>query len=264
MKKILSAAVMFVLLFCNGCSRKFTFQQDQSEIFSIEIVSLKYSLTEENMPEELLICDVDDILNFLSDFSKIDVTSVSPPKRFNYLNTPTVIKITYRNGEFEWIAPKGTMVCRANNVYNFYGSTNLDEDQFAMLIEKYVGEDPVELEYNFLLRETNISSIEVVKLGEAENSYSVSEEQTVICKINNTDDFLKKLAGIDCFLNIKSPTKAQDGSIVFKISYGNDYYELIGANGQSKFYGENFALDGYRYFNEQQFNNLMNSYIEQR
>ena len=127
-----------------------------------------------------------------------------------------------------------------------------------------VGTTPIELEYNFLLPETEITSIEIVKLGMSEYWYKSPEEQYSICKIEDTTDFLKQFSEVTCFLNVAPPTKVEDESIVFKISYGDDCYELIGVNGQSKIHYDHSPFDGYRYFEGQQFSRLIDLYIEQR
>ena len=268
MKKILlfiaCCIEIFSLIFLTGCRHTFPFMQEESQIASIEIVSLKYVSSDRCLvPEELLICEVDNISAFMADFSKMKVVTVAPPNRSNIFQTPNVIKIMYFDGAFEYIAPMGTRVYRPDGFQNFYGVNTFNHEQFADLIDKYIDEIPIELEYNFLLPETGVLSVEIVNVGEAEDAYSVSEEQTLVCEIEDVSDFLIKFSGIDCFLNKRTPTKVQDGSTVFKINYGDGYYELIGANGQSKFYGETYALDGYRYFNEKQFADLVESYIKQ-
>lgn len=267
MKKILSCIICFIgiiLIFsCSGCRHSYPFQQEQSEIASIEIVSLKYVSSSGNEPVEVVICNIENISEFMSDFSKMDIKTVSPPNRSQSFQTPTVIKIAYNDGTLEQIAPMGSMVWKPNGFHNFYGVNTFDNEEFATLIEKYVGTTPIELEYNFLLPETEITSVEIVKLGTSENWYQVPEEQYSICQIEDITAFLKQFSEMDCFLNVSSPTKVKDESTVFKISYSDGCYELIGADGQSKFYYEDSPFDGYRRFDEQQFSHLIELYIEQ-
>lgn len=266
LKKILLSficcAVVFCVLLCTGCNDQFPFQQDESEIASIEIVSIKHSETE--TPNEVIIVNIKDIEGIMKDFSQIEVDSIAPPYRYSQVfRTPTAIKITYNDGDREWISPNGTVVYRHQEGYSlFYGANTLNDDQFAALIEKYVGDSPVELEYNFLFSEKDISSVDIVKVGSFENSYTIPDEQILIGKCDNIDDFLNKLAKVSCFLNVKKTTRVQDNSTVFKINYKDGSYELIGACGQSRFPGFSAVFEGYRYFDEQQFNDLINSYIE--
>ena len=261
MKKILSCIICFIgilfIFFCTGCRHTYPFQQEQSEIASIEIVSLKYVSSLDSEPEEVVICNIENISEFMSDFSEMDIKTVSPPNRFESFQTPTIIKITYHDGTFEQIAPMGSMVGHPDGFQNFYGVNTFDNEEFAALIEKYIGTTPIELEYNFLLPETKICSVEIVKLGMS------PEEQYSICQVENITDFLKQFSEVDCFLNVAHPTKVENESIVFKISYGDDCYELIGVNGQSKLYYDHSPFDGYRYFEEQQFSRLIELYIEQ-
>ena len=267
MKKILLLIICCVeilsMLLCTGCRHTYPFQQGQSEIASIEIVSLKYVSSLDSGPEELVICNIENISEFMSDFSEMHIKTVSPPNRFESFQTPTVIKITYHDGTFEQIAPMGSVVGRPDGFQNFYGVNTFDDKDFAALIEKYVGTTPIELEYNFLLPEEEITSVEVVRLGTSDSLGEFPDEQYSICQIENITDFLKQFSDIACFLNIKPATKVEDESIVFKISYDDGVYELISANGQSKAYYDYDALDGYRYFDEQQFSRLIDLYIEQ-
>lgn len=267
MKKILSFIICFIeflsIIFCTGCQYIYPFQQKQSEIASVEIVSLKYVSSLDSKPEEIVICNIENISEFMSDFSKMEIKTVSPPNRLEAFQTPTTIKITYHDGTFEQIAPMGSMVGHPDGFRNFYGVNTFDNDEFSTLIEKYVGTTPIKLEYNFLLPETEITSVEIVKLGMSEYWYKSPEEQYSICQIENITDFLKQFSEVVCFLNVAPPTKVEDESIVFKISYGDDCYEFIGVNGQSKVYYDHSPFDGYRYFEEQQFSRLIDLYIEQ-
>ena len=267
MKKTLSCISCFIvflfIIFCTGCRHTYPFQQEHSEIASVEIVSLKYVSSLESEPEEVVICNIENISEFMSDFSEMDIETVSPPKRPESFQTPTIIKITYHDGTFEQIAPMGSMVRRPDGFQNFYGVNTFDNEEFSALVEKYVGTTPIELEYNFLLPETKITSVEIVKLGMSEYWYESPKEQYSICQIENITDFLKRFSEVDCFLNVAPPTKVEDESIVFKISYADDCYELIGVNGQSKVYYDYSPFDGYRYFEGQQFSCLIDLYIEQ-
>ncbi len=266
MKKILSLIICCVeilsMLLCTGCRHTYPFQQGQSEIASIEIVSLKYVSSLDSEPEELVICNIENISEFMSDFSEMDIKTVSPPNRFESFQTPTIVKITYHDGTFEQIAPMGSVVGRPDGFQNFYGVNTFDDKDFAALIEKYVGKTPIELEYNFLFPKTEITSVEIVKLGMSEYWYKPPEEQYSICQIEDITDFLNQFSEMSCFFNVDPPTKVEDESTVFKISYGDDCYELIGENGQSKVYYDHSPFDGYRYFDEQQFSRLIDLYIE--
>lgn len=266
MKRFVSIALCIIittlsLVFATGCKDEFYFIQDKSEIVSIEIISLKYSYKNGNIPEEIFVCQIEDKSNFLKDFSNVEFDNIHPPYDATVVNTPTAIKIKYINGDYEWIYPNGKS-SQQNGEHYFNGTSSLDPKQFASLICKYVGEEPIELEYNFLDKETEISKIEIVKLGKSLNERSIPEEQNIIKEIQDINGFLNRFSLIDCFLNVKEPTKVQDNAIAIKISYNSGAYELITANGQSKALSDTYVFDGYRYFNESQFSDLIQSYTK--
>lgn len=276
MKKLVSLAISLIIILyfltCSGCdSEDYHFLQDQSQISSIEIVSIKYAYDDKTDGEEILVCKIENVSEFLEDFCQIELDYKHPPNRNRYLQRQTVVKITYNNAEYEWISPVGATCFRLDGSDIFYGSTTLDDKQFADLITKYVAEDNMKLEYNFLKSNTEISSIEIVKLGRFDEDCTVSQppEQTVVGNVENVSEFLDSFSEMDCYFNAKYPTSVQDNSNAIKIHYTFDYtegdyelYELIDAYGQSIFgYEQYFAFNGYRYFDENQFSNLIEKYI---
>ena len=261
MKKTLSIifCAILCLSFFTGCTPKeYTLSQDKENISSIQIVSLKYVYGEDEneVPEEIPICEIENISEFLEDFSQIEVDSIHPPYRLEALAGDTVIKIVYNNGEYERIFPHGN-----DTADNFNGTNVLDEEQFAALIKKYVKEGALKTEYNFLDRESKISSIQIVKVGKYEFSWRIPEEQTVICEIDDVSGFLQKLKSVECFLNKGTPTKVDSYEKVIKITYEGGHYELIDWDGQTKSYYDEYPYDGFRYFDEQQFESLINEYV---
>ncbi len=273
MKKIISIIVCISTIFCllfTSCRKEtYRFLNDESEISCIEIISLKYSSwgswDSNESKEEILICKINDVSNFLDDFSKINVDSCyPPPDRYDEICRQTVIKITYNNGEYELIFPAGKERCEYKDgdlTKNFSGILTLDNAQFADLVTKYV-QDDIKLEYNFLHRNTRIAEIQIVQLNESLRDYAIPEEQLVIEEIENIPEFLGKFSKLDCYFNSNLPTRVQDDSIAIKIIYQNEDYELIDAQGQSTLYDSNFtAFGGFRYFNQEQFSNLIQEYI---
>lgn len=261
MKKLLSLIVCSILClsFFTGCTPKgYTLSQDKENISSIQIVSLKYVYGEyENeVPEEILICDIENISEFLEDFSQMEVERINPPYDLSAITNATAIKIVYNNGEYERIFPYGT-----ETETNFYGSITIDKNQFFALIKKYVKEGALKTEYNFLDRESKISSIQIVKVGEYKFSWIIPEQQKIICEIDDVSEFLQKFKGIDCFLNKGTPTKVSAYEKVIKITYEGGYYELINWDGQTKSYYDEDPYDGFRYFDEEQFANLIEEYV---
>ena len=267
MKKIVSFIIVIVMILCllTTCNRKHEYPLRESEIVSINIVSLKHNR------EKTTICKIENVSDFLNDFKKIEVRRISPPNDSSWLNTQTAIEIKHSDGTFNWIVPTGFLRSFYKDTGNlatvFHGSNLLDDKQFADLIAKYVGKSDLKLEYHFLQSSTKISAIEIVRLGESENDLGlIPKEQTVIGKVDDVSEFLKKFEQLDCYLNINQPTKAEEGSIAVKISYnGGDggNYELINAHGQSiSYYTCKSYNHGLRYFDEEQFANLIEDYID--
>ena len=261
MKRIISLIICITLcsLIFAGCSvKEYVFAQDKENIASIQIVSLKYVYGEgENeVPEEIFICEIENVSKFLKDFADVKVKSINPPYDAKALTNATAIKIVYNNGEYEWITPH----CKAS-ISDFNGTVTLDEKQFASLISKYVGKEKIKTEYNFLDREDYISSIEIVKVDNYTKDDRIPENQTVIYQIPDIADFLQKFANVDCFFNSGNPTKVRANENIIKITYKGGHYELIDVNGQSKAYFDNYAYDGFRFFDDKQFESLINEYI---
>ena len=74
--------VLFGFIFaCTGCfPHKYTLMYEQSEIKSIEIVSLPYGHHyTESLKEETLLGQIEDISAFLNDFSKMEFEYIHPP-----------------------------------------------------------------------------------------------------------------------------------------------------------------------------------------
>lgn len=254
---IASIALIFLTLLCSGCKEEYHFLQEHSNIASIEIVSFKYWSTLSESPEEIVICQIKDTSEFLAEFSAIEFEAIHPPQ--NPKPTPTTVKITYSDGTYEAAYPSGTIVNR-DGVLNFYGSGHLNEKQFYNLIEKYIGNTPVAAEYSFFDRETKIATIEIVNLGEFQQG-ELPETQNVICQINDYTTFLKDFSEVDCFISVKPPTDVSNNTKAIKITYSGGHYELIDAFGQTRSTGKSYAGAGYRYFDNTQFSNFIESYL---
>jgi hypothetical protein len=153
---------------------------------------------------------------------------------------------------------------RPDGVRTASGVNTFDQQEFANFLKKYIGSDPVKLEYAFIHPETYITSVEVVRVGVAERSWRVQNDQTTICVIEDIPDFLNRFSQIDCYLNKEKNTRVKDNSVVFKICYDDVAYELVGVDGQSRVYGvdNEVPFEGYRYFDEKQFSELIEFYIE--
>ena len=87
--------------------------------------------------------------------------------------------------------------------------------------------------YRFLHDEDEILTIEIVRLGSFDNQRNKFNEQVLVC-VDDHDTFLAEFAKIPCYKSY-SPDGVRDNTVVIKITYMNEEYELIGASGQSKY-----------------------------
>ena len=261
MKKTIVLILTLATLLCSltGCmfDREYSFYQPVSEISSIEIVSLKYHGTYYEDFEEILICEIEDIDQFIVDFYKMDYSGRFGPNPSP--ETPTAIKITYKNGNKEAITPYG----RYSSDYRFHGSFSFKEDQFYDLINKYAGEEQRKVEYNFFDRREKIVSIQVVRSGQY-LGYWQWTAPTVKFDIKDKDyeGFLKDFAELDCYWNCP-PSRLTDYSQAIQITYEDGYSEVIGATGQLKFWigvTNICPTQGYRIFDEKQLAALIEKY----
>ena len=121
--------------------------------------------------------------------------------------------------------------------------------------------------YEFINDESEISTIEIVKLCEYDQEKGEYQEQ-LISTIEDHETFLSDFKKVACYNHWTDPTGVFEDDIVIKIYYENGEYELIHYSGQGKYrhFEDNpsfFAVyAGYRYFDEEQFNQLIDKYSE--
>ena len=260
MKKTILWILLFSLLLSSltGCmfDTTYSFDQPTTEISSIEIVSLKYHGSYYEDFEEIVICKIEDVSQFLDDFNQLEYNRKfspnSPPE------APTAIKVTYKDGAIEAITPYGTYC----SVHMFWGGYDLEEQQFYDLIAKYAGEEQRKLEYNFSDKQENITAIQIVKVGEY-LGYRQWTQPAVICDITDNESFLKDFSELDCYWD-SHPTRITDYSQAIQITYATGYREIIASYGQLKFWGEDVTVicptQGHRVFDQKQFGELIYKY----
>ena len=264
MKKLISlilcAAILLVSLFCVGCYQKYRYVIDEKDVDTVEIVSHKYDGPASTYQDEIIICEINNISEFLDDLSDVDGEVVGPP--MNPLPNSIAIKITYNDGTFEKITTTGKY--QTNGLFN--GTKHIDEVQFRELINKYMPDTPMDLEYDYYLRKAEINAIEIVELGELDQKRT-PELKRVICEIKDLEAFLNDFENVNCYLNENFPAIACGNEKAIRITYNNGCYELIGVSGQSKskiddyYYPDGRYPDGgTRYFDNEQFLNLIESY----
>lgn len=117
----------------------------------------------------------------------------------------------------------------------------------------------IQSEYKFLHDPSEISSIEIVEIGE-ENSQGNIEQNTIYI-IENIEVFMRDFAKVDCYILYSDPTGIENNTTVIKVIYNNDDYELIGVDGQAQYTnGEYDNYVGYRYFDRDQYESLLLKY----
>lgn len=121
--------------------------------------------------------------------------------------------------------------------------------------------------YEFMNDESEISTIEIVKLCEYDQEKGEYQEQ-LISTVEDHEAFLSDFKKVDCYNHWMDPSGVFEDDIVIKIYYENGEYELIHYSGQGEYRhledGRSFFAEyaGYRYFDEEQFNQLIEEYSE--
>lgn len=119
-----------------------------------------------------------------------------------------------------------------------------------------------------------ISNVEIVKLLEFETieNEGLKPVLETVCVIENKERFLGEFSQLLCTYRVNDPTginNAYIGCTLLKIEYADGKYELIAAGAQAE-YG-NARVEGGRYnmyagrymFNEQEFNALIEKYLDE-
>ena len=130
--------LVILIVFCKitNMEEEYRYLHDISSIKSIEIVKVEPITIEQDEPDQEILYTVNDINQFLEEFSQIYCTSMSPPDKIRY-DSP-VIKITYQNGDYELIDAYGQSEF-INGVYFVYeGIYYFDKEQFADFINQFV------------------------------------------------------------------------------------------------------------------------------
>ena len=119
--------------------------------------------------------------------------------------------------------------------------------------------------YVFLNDESEISTIEIVRLCEYDRENNCFKEQ-LISTVEHHSAFLSDFKKIDCKVIRLEPTGVYEGDVGVKITYQNGEYEFINYYGQGKYrhLKNNLSMfdadAGFRFFDEDQFNDLIEKY----
>ena len=115
--------------------------------------------------------------------------------------------------------------------------------------------------YQFLNDTKNIVSIQIVQVT-WDNSTHEFKEHT-LSTIDDINMFLDEFCKLDCYSLYTDPLGIDDNSIVIKIIYNNQEYELISSGGRAQYTQkkgfQNYT--GYRYFDDEPFQKLIEKYL---
>ncbi len=134
---------------------------------------------------------------------------------------------------------------------------------YCLLISLFVsGCSKKEVQYNFMYDQSEVSKIEIVIVGE-EDEQGLNRQE-VRGEIEDIDLFLDKFNQITCYKHVGDPRGVYVNDRVIKVTYVNGEYELIGRDGQARYTMQRQYVNyvGYRYFDKEEFYDLINYYLE--
>lgn len=116
-------------------------------------------------------------------------------------------------------------------------------------------------EYPFKQAEENIVKVEVVLNGELQDLYT-EHEVTLIKELSLQDisKFIDDFRKIECTRGFGDPAELTPGDKGFKIIYENGDYEIITQDAQGRHQKDKYFNNGKYYFDEEQFNDLLEKY----
>ena len=142
MKKVIVTLEIILILFCFASCRQaktYSLLNPGDEIDSISIVTVSFNDDSDIVQTQMK--KVEDVQVFLNEFSNIDCyTFYGDPRGLtNEGEEDTVIKICYKNGEYEMINWSGQANYTIKRGFRFYaGYSIFDEDQFELLLSEYI------------------------------------------------------------------------------------------------------------------------------
>lgn len=106
--------------------------------------------------------------------------------------------------------------------------------------------------YKFAKSTDEITKIEIVKI--------IDDDVVVLKEINDIQTFLDDFKNVDCYSYLNDPVTKIEGKAI-KLYYSNGDNEIITSDAQQRYInGRN--LNGFSYFDTNDFENLINKYIE--
>ena len=141
---------------------------------------------------------------------------------------------------------------------------------FSLVACGFLYDSITKTEFDFLHETSRIKSIQIIIIGEITQTTAASSENfkelntpnfDVICNVQNIEQFMDVFSKVECSISSppRSPTRGDTG---VKILYDNGDYDIICSSGQGEYRdGFYYADSGKVSFDETQFNELINKYI---
>lgn len=242
---ILLVTVVALCLMISSCSFNDTFElyHDADRIVSIDIVDVGIvAMTQCDIRASYPVADIE---AFLNDFFKMECFVSYPPS--DVQDNSRMIRITYDNGKYELIDRWNTVRYMPENEFPFSHQTarQFHEEEYNALIEKYSPSPDFGdvTEYTFMHSESKIRNIELTTVKYShEPDFPIEEiESHAISDINS---FLTDFRNLECRQGgwTKWDESLEQPTQVVKITYENEEYEYISAQGYLRHREEYVAL----------------------
>ena len=135
---------------------------------------------------------------------------------------------------------------------------------YCLLIALLISGCGKKVQYNFMQDQSAINRIEIVEVGEVTEvgGYMVHTQKT-LAVITDIAAFMEEFNKMDCYYLYSDPIGIEAETTAVKLIYDNGEYEVIAADGMAE-YTEEYRYRNYvgnRYFDSEQFNDLLVSYL---
>ncbi len=135
---------------------------------------------------------------------------------------------------------------------------------FCIVVSLFLVSCHTRSEFDYLHPTDEIAAVYIVNLQLLDDGELLQTERA---SITDVDFFISEFSQLECYVyygDPVAPVSSEKMVDAIKILYSNGDYELIAYNGKSE-YTENKGFNlyaGYRIFNEDEFKNLISSYLD--
>lgn len=248
-----------------GCLRSvYEYDQERSNIVSIEIVEANYSF-ETGCGTQSVLLTIDDIDDFLDKIENIKYSeSFSSPGTIE--KRTLAVKLSYENGNYEIFDAnnKSSVISENGGFYQGRIFGSFDETFYDMIFDYLSAVE--KCRYNYMHDVSEIESIEIVKSTAGYNSLSYN----TITTISDKAAFIEQLNDIDYVYTNDEICDGvydyRDQDLAIRIVYKNGNYEVYNYNHRDEV---QIVNDSIRYrtgtyigtFDKIQFEELVDKYL---